>query len=148
MPTWHSIYFLRASTGGTSFRFGVFGYTGTAARVGYRFPITYVSFLCSFSGIQINRLTGPVNWPPLLSIISPTPSSYIPLPPPYLLSPCCSASAVLSTIVRAQSSWRFALRWLHLSHWLRLFSTSCSSPSRGMNSASWDGLQNTAMPYG
>ncbi|KAI9509170.1 pali-domain-containing protein [Russula earlei] len=39
-PTWHDVYFLRASTRGFQLRFGVFGYTGTHARLGYRFPIT------------------------------------------------------------------------------------------------------------
>lgn len=39
-PTWNSIYFLRASNGGLSYHFGVFGYTGTKAQIGYRFPIT------------------------------------------------------------------------------------------------------------
>ena len=42
VPTWHSIYFLRTSNGGLDYRFGVFGYTGTKARLGYHFPITYV----------------------------------------------------------------------------------------------------------
>jgi len=39
-PTWHHIYFLRASTGASNIRFGVFGYTGTKAHIGYHFPIT------------------------------------------------------------------------------------------------------------
>ncbi|KAI0268630.1 hypothetical protein BC834DRAFT_932748 [Gloeopeniophorella convolvens] len=38
-PTWNSVYFLRASNGGTSLHFGVFGYTGTGTHIGYHFPI-------------------------------------------------------------------------------------------------------------
>jgi hypothetical protein len=34
------VYFLRASDGGLSYHFGVFGYTGTKVHLGYRFPIT------------------------------------------------------------------------------------------------------------
>jgi len=33
-------YFLRASHGATEFRFGVFSFTGTQQRIGYRFPIS------------------------------------------------------------------------------------------------------------
>ncbi|KAF8499825.1 pali-domain-containing protein [Russula emetica] len=40
VPTWKDVYFLRASNGGVNDRFGVFGYTGTHTRLGYRFPIT------------------------------------------------------------------------------------------------------------
>jgi hypothetical protein len=43
-PTWNSVYFLRASDGGLSYHFGAFGYTGTKAHLGYRFPITYVFY--------------------------------------------------------------------------------------------------------
>ncbi|KAI0256183.1 actin cortical patch SUR7/pH-response regulator pali [Lactifluus subvellereus] len=39
VPTWDSVYFLRANVGGLEYRFGVFGYTGTQVRIGYRFPI-------------------------------------------------------------------------------------------------------------
>jgi len=39
-PTWNSVYFLRAFSGGLNYHFGVFGYTGTQTRLGYRFPIT------------------------------------------------------------------------------------------------------------
>ncbi|KAF8271242.1 pali-domain-containing protein [Lactarius quietus] len=39
-PTWNSVYFLRASNGGLSYHFGVFGYTGSQTRLGYRFPIS------------------------------------------------------------------------------------------------------------
>jgi len=40
VPTWNSIYFLRVSFGGLHYRFGVLGYTGTKAHIGYHFPIT------------------------------------------------------------------------------------------------------------
>ncbi|KAH9956920.1 hypothetical protein BC827DRAFT_734582 [Russula dissimulans] len=94
-PTWHGVYFLRASTGASNIRFGVFGYTGTKVHIGYHFPITSI-------GLE--------NCPPLLSTISRVPSYYIPSPPAYLASPCCSASAVPNTIVQVLFSWRFALR--------------------------------------
>jgi hypothetical protein len=45
-PTWNSVYFLRASDGGLSYHFGVLGYTGSKAQLGYRFPITYVFYRC------------------------------------------------------------------------------------------------------
>lgn len=43
-PTWNSVYFLRASNGGASYHFGVFGYTGSQTHLGYRFPISYVFY--------------------------------------------------------------------------------------------------------
>ncbi|KAI9461229.1 pali-domain-containing protein [Lactarius psammicola] len=52
-PTWNSVYFLRATNGGLSYRFGVFGYTGTQVRVGYRFPIT----TGELSSVTIHNLT-------------------------------------------------------------------------------------------
>ncbi|KAH9948562.1 hypothetical protein B0H21DRAFT_727828 [Amylocystis lapponica] len=38
VPTWHAISFLDTDIGGVSTRFGVFGYTGSAAHVGWYFP--------------------------------------------------------------------------------------------------------------
>ncbi|KAI0305530.1 actin cortical patch SUR7/pH-response regulator pali [Multifurca ochricompacta] len=40
VPTWNTVYFLRASNGRSDLRFGVFGYTGTQVHIGYRLPIT------------------------------------------------------------------------------------------------------------
>ena len=52
VPTWNSVYFLRAADGAANYRFGVFGFTGSQTRLGYRFPITYVFGYRALSGIS------------------------------------------------------------------------------------------------
>ncbi|KAJ7901801.1 pali-domain-containing protein [Mycena olivaceomarginata] len=43
-PTWDKISFLNAGSGSATVRFGVFGYTGTHARIGYRFNPSSLNF--------------------------------------------------------------------------------------------------------
>ncbi|KAF9643791.1 pali-domain-containing protein [Thelephora ganbajun] len=40
-PTWDSVYFLSTGVGAGRIRFGVFGYTGSTASVGYNFPARF-----------------------------------------------------------------------------------------------------------
>jgi len=49
-PTWEKISFLNVNIGGRIIHFGVFGYTGTKARVGYFFDPT----LLDFAGTRLN----------------------------------------------------------------------------------------------
>lgn len=44
VPTWSHIYFLEASRGAQTLRFGVFGYTGTGRSIGYTFDPTILGF--------------------------------------------------------------------------------------------------------
>lgn len=43
-PTWNSVTFLNATTGGDTVHFGVFGYTGSGTSIGYDFPPPYNTF--------------------------------------------------------------------------------------------------------
>ena len=56
MPIGDTVDFLSVFNEESYFSFGVFGYTGIPTRIGYHFPITYVSCGCSFRNIRINQL--------------------------------------------------------------------------------------------
>ena len=108
-PTWNSIYFLRASDGGLSYHFGVLGYTGSKAHIGYRFPLTYVFYRSRSWKFWANRVLGPANCPRPRYTISRLPSFYTLSPPVYLALPCYLGSAGQHTIAQARSSWPSAL---------------------------------------
>ncbi|KAJ6499328.1 pali-domain-containing protein [Mycena sanguinolenta] len=44
VPTWDKIFFLGAGSGSATVRFGVFGFTGTQATIGYRFNPSSLNF--------------------------------------------------------------------------------------------------------